>query len=285
MACSTCLWGTRRPTTAIIGVGSLPGRTGTTGSVPLCTTATRSPVAPPAPQLGAGRAGDRNVLAPPVEERGHPVLDPPTDPADQAGIDHGPLLAVHMVDQHHHRPCGDQPREEGQPVLHVHHEVDLAQVAAAQRSHPRRVDRELRAPANEPHAVDRLLRWGGRVRRAEDGDLAAALDQARRHLLQVALGAAALGIVGVAPAEEGDLLPLQLVQVAHREHRIGCAVGSPACPVRPPSAHASRLARPRWAGRVRLCCGSSATSSPTRPGSTPRSAAGLGRPAGATTPT
>ena len=48
MACSTCLWGTRRPTTAIIGVGSLPGRTCTTGSVPLCTTATRCPRTPSA---------------------------------------------------------------------------------------------------------------------------------------------------------------------------------------------------------------------------------------------
>ena len=40
---------------------------------------------------------------------------------------------------------------------------------------------------------------------AEDGDADAAVDEPVRHLLEVALGAAALGVVGVAPAEEGDV--------------------------------------------------------------------------------
>ena len=50
---------------------------------------------------------------------------------------------------------------------------------------------------------------------AEDGDADAALDESLRHLLEVALGAAALGVVGVAPAEEGDMPAAELVVVSH----------------------------------------------------------------------
>ena len=46
MACSTCLCGTSRPTTATSGDSDLPPSTGSTGSVPLCTTATRGPRTP-----------------------------------------------------------------------------------------------------------------------------------------------------------------------------------------------------------------------------------------------
>ena len=54
-------------------------------------------------------------------------------------------------------------------------------------------------------------------------------DQSLRHLLEVALGSAALGIVRVAPAEEGDVTPGEVVVVSHRPEpyrRVTCRLRS-----------------------------------------------------------
>ena len=73
----------------------------------------------------------------------------------------------------------------------------------------------MRAAAHEPHpattssggapawAAQKMVTW------------ATALGQPEGHRLEVALGAAALGVAGVAPAQEDDLLPSQRVDLGH----------------------------------------------------------------------
>jgi hypothetical protein len=122
---------------------------------------------------------------------------------------------VHVVNQHHDRFAGDQAGEERQPVLDVDHDVRVTEVAAAQRPHPLQVDRDLRTPADEADALDDLLGRRCSVRRAEDRDLGAALDQPGGDRLEVALRPATLRVAGVAPAQEDDLPPTQGVDLGH----------------------------------------------------------------------
>ena len=87
-------------------------------------------------ELAPRGARDRDVLAGAVQTRCEPSLDPPADPSGEPGVHDRPLLAVHVVDQDDHGPSRDQPREEGEPVLHVDDDVDRTQLAAAQRQDP-----------------------------------------------------------------------------------------------------------------------------------------------------
>ena len=172
-------------------------------------------------ELGAGGARDRDVLRVPVEPRREAALDPPAHLGHRPAVDDGPLLAVHVVHQHDHRRPGHEAREEGEPVLHVDDQVDGAEPATRQPQHPSPVDGELGPPAHEPDPVDDLVGGCGRVRGAEDRHPAAARDQTGRHLLEVPLRAAALGVVGVAPAEEDDVAAAQVVEVMHPAHASG----------------------------------------------------------------
>ena len=143
------------------------------------------------------------------------MLDPPADPSGDPGIDHGPLLAVDVVHQHHHGLACHGSGEEGQPVLDVDHDIDPAELAAQQCRHTLAVDGQLRATTDESHPVDRLVGRGGRVRRAEDRDLRAPVGETLGHLLEVALGTPALGVVGVTPAEERDVPAGDITMVRH----------------------------------------------------------------------
>ena len=170
MACSTCLCGTSRPTTATmrgLRLAALDRQQLRVGPV----VHDRDPRSPDAEglQLAAGGARDRDVLAAPVEPRRNPALDQPADPARQSGVDHRPLLAVHVVHQHHDRLAGNKAGEERQPVLDVDHHVRVPEVTAAQRAHALEVDRHLGAATDEADARRRPPRAGqrrGRRRRS-----------------------------------------------------------------------------------------------------------------------
>jgi diacylglycerol kinase family enzyme len=71
---------------------------------------------------------------------------------------------------------------------------------------------------HEPDAVHDLLRRRGRVTGAEDRDRGTARDQAGRHGLEVPLGATALGVAGVAPAEEHHVPAPEVVELVHPAH-------------------------------------------------------------------
>ncbi|WP_426079366.1 hypothetical protein, partial [Janthinobacterium sp. PSPC3-1] len=73
----------------------------------------------------------------------------------------------------------------------------MAELAARQRAHALEVDGELAAAPQEADAVDGLVRGSGGVGGAQNGHPRAAPDQAGGHLLEVALSAPALGVVGV----------------------------------------------------------------------------------------
>ncbi len=91
-----------------------------------------------------------------------------------------------------------------------------------------------------------------------------------RHLLEVALGAAALGVAGVAPAQEDDVpVPARSVEGGHiAAHRYVSGYGRPRAP--PTRCRRTPGGAPPCGGRCG-CCASSGTSSPTPTGSTPRS--------------
>jgi hypothetical protein len=151
-------------------------------------------------QLGPGELRDGDVRAAAVEPRRDPGLDPPAD-AGQPRPEHDrPLLAVHVVDEHDHPP-GHQPAEERQPVLHVDDDV---RAVAQQVGHGPQVDPEVAAAAPVPDAGAHLVGRGAVVGGAQHPYVVAAQRQAGRHLLDVPLGTAALGVRRVAPVEDGD---------------------------------------------------------------------------------
>ena len=114
---------------------------------------------------------------------------------------------MHVVHQDDHGLAGDHAREEGQAVLHVDNDVDRTEVAGAQRAQALEVYRQLRPAVHEPDPGALLDRSAAGVMGAEHRGVAAAFDNAGSHLLEVALGPAALGIAGVAPAQKGDVEP------------------------------------------------------------------------------
>ena len=209
IACSTCLCGTRRPSTQSRGA-ALRGDV-EDGRRRGAVVDDRDALAPHAEgdELAAGGAGHRDVLRTPVEPGREDALDPPADPAQQAREDDGPLLPVHVVDQDDDRRAGGEAGEERQPVLHVDDEVDLAEPSQQQVEDPERVDPEVVAAAHVAHAVDDLVARRVLVGGAEDRGPRAALDQAPRHRLDVALRTATLGVLGVAPVEQHDVPALE----------------------------------------------------------------------------
>jgi hypothetical protein len=157
-----------------------------------------------ADELGTGDLRHGHVLAALVEPGCQPRLDPPADPGPDRAVDDVPLLAVHVVDEHHHGLAGDKPAEERHAVLHVDHNVVRLRPAAKQVAQRLGVDAELRPSPDEPHPVAGLV--GGRVlvRSAEDGDLVAIGHQVPGNRLDVPLRAAAFGVARVAPVQHDD---------------------------------------------------------------------------------
>jgi len=151
------------------------------------------------------------VLAVAVHARGEPRLDPPADaPHEPAGD--GPLLAVAVVDEHGDRRAGDGPGEERDAVLGVDDGVGSqtgeraeSEAPGEDRSERPRIHREPAAAANDADAVDDLLARGAGIPGGAERDLDAAARETRPDLLEVPLAAAALGMPGVAPAQQENL--------------------------------------------------------------------------------
>src|SRR3954463_1270085 len=250
IACSTCLCGTSRPTTHIVGVAAFPTRVGTAGSVPLWTTAIRGPVPPVrgagAPELrerGASRARDRDVLAGAVQKRREAALYPPADASGESRGDDRPLLTMHVVDENDDGSAGDQPGQERHTVLDVDDEVDPPEPLADQHPQATRVDRRLRAASDVPHAVDRLDGRGGGVCGGEDRHPAPPGEEAGRHLVEVPLGSTTLGVLGVPPAEEDDVSAGEGGEVGHRATLPLCGGAAVFCGDRSPYHRSGMVAR------------------------------------------
>ena len=167
--------------------------------------------------VGAGPR-HRDVAAGLLHRRRQPRLDEPAQPAHQlAG--HRPLLAVAMVRQHHRRPARHDGREERDAVLRVHHDVGAAAQRAGDRPQPQaggehrapsaHVDRVVAAAAGVPHAgALRFLRRAG-VRGGAEDDAMPLPREVFGDPLEIALAAAALGVAGVAPAQQENLHGVQ----------------------------------------------------------------------------
>ncbi len=163
-------------------------------------------VHPEAHQIVRTRRGDGDVRGMPVDPRGEPGLGEPADPGQDRACDR-PLVTVTVVGQQHHvRPPGASPpehaREEGDAVLGVDDDVE----PLAQHGQPgARIDGERTTTTDVGHPVPVLHRGGTRVARGAEGDVVTSSRRGRqilRDALEVDLTAAALGMPGIAPAEQ-----------------------------------------------------------------------------------
>jgi len=163
-------------------------------------------VDPELDELVTGATGDRDVLAAAVEPRRDAGLEEPAHGGDGAVEDDRPLLLVHVVDQHDHRGQGAEARAEGQAVLDVDDDVEVALGALelAQPPDGRGIDGGASPLTEDAVAVEVLLLGGVAVGGAQQGDVVAAGGEPAADGLGVALGPATLGVGEVAPAEEGD---------------------------------------------------------------------------------
>lgn len=174
------------------------------------------PVHAEAGELVAGRLGDGDVLTAPVDPDGQHRLDPPADPGDPRAEHHRPLLPVHVVDQHDHRPPGVESAEERHAVADVYDHIRSAEPAAGQRPDAEKtdqvgesghqVDGVPSAPADDAYtAGGGLLRRGDAVGLAEQGHAVTATHQFGGDPVEVELGAPTLGVLGVPPVQEQDV--------------------------------------------------------------------------------
>ncbi len=209
-ASSICLCGTSRDNTATRGVaerGSANVWAGASSS-PLRTTATRSGDTPRATRSRAEGSDTVTYWLRPVHPRRHRRLDIPAEPAEQRAGDR-PLIAVAVVHQHHDPAAEQQPRQERPPVLGVDHDVGTG---AAQRSQPEPGDQQgqqgpgvhavAATGAADPHTLDGLAARGTAIAGGAQCDPHPGGRQLRPDPLQVGLAAAALGVAGVAPAQQ-----------------------------------------------------------------------------------
>ena len=250
----------------------------------MCTTAIRSgstpsrPTRPWSPRTRrcTGRSG---------RGEGPLGLDPPPKPRGARPVDHGPHLAVDVVDEHHDRSPGGQAREEGHAVLGVHHDIDAAQSVERELGPASRQDAELASASTETHAGADLVPGRRPVVGREDGDIVTGVRQGLGDDLPVALGAAPLGVGGVPPVEHhhrqgsccGVCHGVTSSSVARRRRHSTLTVVAGARPYesvryRPVDVcrtGAVGTATPLWRARSR-CFGRFGPSSPTRLASTGR---------------
>ena len=207
-ASSTRLWGTRRPSTQTDGYGVRgTAAAGPGAAMPLWTTVTAAGSTPRPTSSPAGRLGDGDVAGAPVEAGGEPGLDPPADPRLERRQDHPPLLPVDVVDEDDQGPPAPQGGEERHAVLDVHHHLVAAETPAEVGPPGVQVHGEPPAAAHHPDVADPLAGRSARVGGAEQGDRPALGGQPGRDPLHEHLGAAALGMGGVAPVEDEDAGP------------------------------------------------------------------------------
>ena len=175
-------------------------------------------------ELAFARVRHRDVLAAAVEPRSQPRLDPPADAGAHRAVDDRPLLAVHMVHEYDDRGARDEAAEEREPVLHVDDRVEGPTTVTGEPPEGLGIDAELRPAADEPDTVAHLVGGCVGVCGAEHGDLVPGTDQQRCHALDIALGAATLGVGRVTPVEHEQAQ--WIVAGGHRESRYGNVQGA-----------------------------------------------------------
>ncbi len=154
-------------------------------------------------QVGLRRLRHRDVLTPAVHERSEPRLDEPSDSPEDWTEDDGPLVTVHVMDQAHHGGTADHGRPEGDPVVDVDDDVDLA-ADLAQELETAQVAGQSTAATDDPDvaAVDATGRTG--EGRGEQGHGVAVRTEDLRRALHVHLGATRLRVIAVAPRQDED---------------------------------------------------------------------------------
>ena len=152
-------------------------------------------------ELSLGGFRYRHVRRAPVHARCHAGFQEPPEPAEQRARDR-PLFPVTVVREEDRRARVRKTREERNAVLGVHHRIVVVRRRVEET---RDVDRHLPAVTNVLHALfggvgGHPLRASGEVRHRMP-----ARGQVGADVLKVALGAATLGVVGIAPAQQEDL--------------------------------------------------------------------------------
>jgi hypothetical protein len=159
-------------------------------------------------QVARRGQGHRDVLVAPVQPRRHRRLDEPSHLAHQPP-GHRPQLAVAVVHQHRHPSPEGEPGHEGQSVLGVDHHVgprvpQRAEPDAGQHHRQARPDVDGVRPTGpvDPHAVDDLAPLRTRIACGAQRHPHPGRGQLRADALKIRFAAAALGVTGVAPAQQ-----------------------------------------------------------------------------------
>ena len=157
-------------------------------------------------ELGAGHLGNRNVRPPSVHPGSEPRLDPPAHARSPRPEHHGPLLAVHVMDQHHMRCSrGPKSRQVGNAVLSLDDELRTASAPSPMRQSRLQIHGEPTTPTEHPHpAGTPVLAVCPRVAGGQQDHLMSTLGQTVGDALGIHLGAASLRMSGVPPVQHQD---------------------------------------------------------------------------------